>query len=130
LFSGKLQTDIGFSGTGPFPYQLRVGEPLKVRTPSTASPQGCPIDSGSTHPSYGMVVVEVVVVEVVVVEVVVVEVVVVEVVVDVEVVVVEVEVLATSSKPPSRKTARKITDPIKNPRRASNQYFISYLQAH
>jgi len=128
LFSGKLQTDIGFSGTGPFPYQLRVGEPLKVRTPSTVSPQGCPTDSGSTHPSYGMVVVEVVVVEVVVVEVVVVEVVVVEVVV-VEVVVVEVEVLTTSSESPSRKTARKITDPIKIPRRASNQYFISYLQA-
>jgi hypothetical protein len=74
-----------------------------------------------------MVVVEVVVVEVVVVEVVVVEVVVVEVVV-VEVVVVEVEVLTTSESP-SRKTARKITDPIKIPRRASNQYFISYLQA-
>jgi hypothetical protein len=98
-----------------------------VRTPSTVSPQGCPTDSGSTHPSYGMVVVEVVVVEVVVVEVVVVEVVVVEVVV-VEVVVVEVEVLTTSESP-SRKTARKITDPIKIPRRASNQYFISYLQA-
>tara|TARA_Y100000746_G_scaffold163819_1_gene141229 strand:+ start:385 stop:771 length:387 start_codon:yes stop_codon:yes gene_type:complete len=128
LFSGKLQTDIGFSGTGPFPYQLRVGEPLKVRTPSTTSPQGCPTDSGSTHPSYGMVVVEVVVVEVVVVEVVVVEVVV------VEVVVVEVEALTalsnTSSESPSRKTARKITSPIKIPRRASNQYFISYLQAH
>tara|TARA_X000000368_G_scaffold101860_1_gene78612 strand:+ start:280 stop:666 length:387 start_codon:yes stop_codon:yes gene_type:complete len=128
LFSGKLQTDIGFSGTGPFPYQLRVGEPLKVRTPSTTSPHGCPTDSGSTHPSYGIVVVEVVVVEVVVVEVVVVEVVV------VEVVVIEVEALTalsnTSSESPSKKTARKTTNPIKIPRRASNQYFISYLQAH
>tara|TARA_B110000014_G_scaffold263339_1_gene259762 strand:- start:976 stop:1347 length:372 start_codon:yes stop_codon:yes gene_type:complete len=123
LFSGKLQTDIGFSGTGPFPYQLRVGEPLKVRTPSTTSPHGCPTDSGSTHPSYGIVVVEVVVVEVVVVEVVV-----------VEVVVIEVEALTalsnTSSESPSKKTARKTTNPIKIPRRASNQYFISYLQAH
>ena len=51
--SGKRQRTSGISGTGPPPYQERVGDPRKVSTPRTVSPQGRPTASGSHQPSYG-----------------------------------------------------------------------------
>jgi len=39
----------GWVGIGPVPYQLLVGEPLKVNRPLRVLPQGWPADCGSTQ---------------------------------------------------------------------------------
>ena len=51
--SGKRQRTSGISGTGPPPYQERVGDPRNVNTPRTLSPQGRPTAWGSHQPLYG-----------------------------------------------------------------------------
>lgn len=47
--SGYLQMTLGVSGMGPVPYQVFVGFPLNIRSPSTALPQGLPTDRASTQ---------------------------------------------------------------------------------